>query len=367
MQTVVRQVAQRVVIAPDEFGGTLTAPEAAQAIADGWLRACPDAEVRLLPQSDGGPGFVDVLAAAGIGRLVPVAAVGPLGGPVAGNLLLDEDTVYLESAQFCGLHLIAAPGPDSRTAWEASTDGLGMALDAAVAAGARRIVVGLGGSATTDGGRGACEALGGWDRTRERLRGVDLVAATDVTNPLLGPTGAAAVFGPQKGADPQTVRRLEERLAAWAATMAHDGPPIVHEAGAGAAGGLGAFLLALGGRRRAGAAVVAEATRRAEQIAAADVVVTGEGRYDAQTAFGKVAAAVAADAATAGVDVLVIAGQVTDDADIPGVVAVHSMTAYAGSVQQAMKRPRSVLTQVAESVAREWDSTRGKVEGGMRE
>ncbi|ALG85188.1 glycerate kinase [Gordonia phthalatica] len=357
----------RVVIAPDEFGGTLTAQAAAAAIAAGWRRARPDDRLDLLPQSDGGPGFVDVLTAAGVGRTVEVPAVGPLGEPVVAHLLLDDTSAYLESAQVCGLHLLGEDGPSPRSAWAADTAGLGMLLTAAVDAGARRIVVGLGGSATTDGGRGACENLGGWDAARALLSDVELVAATDVTNPLLGPTGAAAVFGPQKGADAATLARLEERLAAWVDVLEHGGRRVRDLPGSGAAGGLGAFLLALGAHRGAGASVVADVTDRAARIAAADLVITGEGRFDRQTAYGKVIAAVAADAASAAVPVVVIAGQVVDGATVDGVRDVYSMARHAGSVERSVAQPAAVAADVAEHVARTWEPTRGKGEGGMRE
>lgn len=358
---------RRVVIAPDEFGGTMTARAAAEAIAEGWRRARPGDLLDLLPQSDGGPGFVDVLSAAGVGRIVTVPAVGPLGEPVVARLLLDRRSAYLESAQVCGLHLLGEDGPDTRSAWEADTSGLGMLLTAAVAAGAQRIVVGLGGSATTDGGRGACATIGGWDDARALLTGVEVVAATDVTNPLLGPTGAAAVFGPQKGADAATVDRLEDRLAAWADVLERDRRPVRDLPGAGAAGGLGAFLLALGGRRRAGASVVADVTDRAARIAVADLLITGEGRFDRQTAYGKVIAAVAADAAAAAVPVIVIAGQIADGATVDGVDAGYSMARFAGCVDRAMAHPAQVAAEVAEHIARTWVPTRGKAEGGMRE
>ncbi len=183
-----------------------------------------------------------------------------------------------------------------------------------MAAGAGRIVVGLGGSACTDGGRGMIEALGGVDAAREQLADVELIAATDVEHPLLGPMGAARVFGPQKGADPDTVLALERRLTEWAAELdAAAGRPISDEPGAGAAGGLGAALLALGGRRESGATIIAEFTHLADDVAAAELVITGEGRFDDQSLHGKVVSALAAEAR--GTPVLVLAGQVTLEED----------------------------------------------------
>ncbi|NLG46889.1 glycerate kinase [Gordonia sp. (in: high G+C Gram-positive bacteria)] len=362
----------RVVVAPDEFGGTLAADAAAAAIEAGWRRVRPDDVIDRLPQSDGGPGFLAVLSAAGVGDgVVAVPVTGPLGRPTDAHLLVDDETVYLESAQACGLPLLGSRGPTVASAWSADTRGVGMLLRAAVETGAKRIVVGLGGSATTDGGRGACEALGGVAAARDLLKQVSLIAATDVTNPLLGARGAATVFGPQKGADPETVAKLEQRLAEWAEVLEGDGGAVRAQAGAGAAGGLGAFLLAMGARRRSGAAVVAEVTGRAERIAAADLVVTGEGKFDAQTAAGKVVAAVASDARSASVPVVVVAGQVLPDADVDGVVAAYSMVVRAGSLEAAVGRPAAVLADVAEQVAD--DVSRGlggalaKSEGEMRE
>src|SRR6202042_506907 len=179
-----------------------------------------------------------------------------------------------------------------------------------------RIVVGLGGSASTGGGRGLIEELGGLDTARRRCAGVELIAACDVEHPLLGPWGAARVFGPQKGADPDTVAALEERLAQWAGELdAAAGRPVSAEAGAGAAGGIGAALLALGGRCESGAAIVAAHTGLAGDISAADLVLTGEGKFDDQSLCGKVVGALAAAALSSQVPVIVLAGQVElDDA-----------------------------------------------------
>ena len=356
--TTVNRTTLRVVIAPDEFGGTLSAVDAAEAIAQGWSVSRPGDRVRLLPQSDGGPGFVAVLQAAGVVSVRFLRVPGPLGRPVDAAVGHGADgTVYLEAAQACGLHLLGR-APDPSSACAASTAGVGTMLAAAVSSGATRIVVGLGGSATTDGGKGAVDALGGIDVARAQLSGIDLVVASDVDNPLLGAAGAAAVFGPQKGADPTTVTFLETRLTDWAATL---GDAVADLPGAGAAGGLGAALLALGGHRRSGADVVAEATGRRRQIAAADVIVTGEGRYDEQTARGKVIAALAAEAS--GTPLIVLAGQVRGTPDIAGVTAVRSVAAHAGSVERALQRPRETLMGLAADVA----STVDTIEGVMRE
>ncbi|HVQ50945.1 MAG TPA: glycerate kinase, partial [Mycobacterium sp.] len=315
----------QVLIAPDCYGDSLTAVEAAQAIADGWRRGRPDDELTLAPQSDGGPGFVGVLAGR-IGEQHTLRVSGPLTEDVSAEWVLDPAaplTAYIECAQACGLALIGGP-PTVQTALAAHSRGVGQLIVAAVRAGAGRIVVGLGGSACTDGGRGMVEELGAHARSttssslaaaRELLAGVELIAATDVEHPLLGPMGAATVFGPQKGADPDTVRVLERRLSDWAVQLdAAAGRAVSDEPGAGAAGGIGAALLALGGRRESGAAIIAEHTRLSDDVATAQLVITGEGRFDDQSLHGKVVSALAAGARSRGIPVLVLAGQVTLDA-----------------------------------------------------
>ncbi|OUC79271.1 glycerate kinase [Gordonia lacunae] len=349
----------RILIAPDSFGDTMSAVVAAQAIARGWSAARPEDELVVAPQSDGGPGFVDVLASR-FGTVITESVSGPLGAGVTARWLLDEpSTAYIECAQACGLHQLGGT-PTPRTAMTADTRGVGELVAAALARGAGRIVVGLGGSATTDGGRGLLEALGGGDRARERLRGVELVAASDVANPLVGPLGAAAVFGPQKGADPDTVTLLEGRLADWSRVLGElAGRDIAHEPGAGAAGGLGAALLALGGTRVSGAGVVAEVTGLAAEVAGADVVVTGEGKFDTQTLQGKVVSALHSAASSvgargAGAATIVLAGQVAlrpDEIAAAGVAAAHAIVDIAGSVEVAMGDAENQLVALAESVA----------------
>lgn len=345
----------RVVVMPDSFGGTLDAAAAAAAIGAGWQTGRPHDAVVLAPQSDGGPGFVEVLAASLGGEHRNLTVEGPLGDPVGASWLRRDATAYVEASQACGLHLLPEP-PDPHSARSASTAGVGELISAAVAAGCRRIVVGLGGSATTDGGRGAADRLGGLAAARQLLRDVDLVVATDVDNPLLGPGGAAAVFGPQKGADAATVARLEERLAGWADHLeATAGLDLRDEPGAGAAGGLGAFLLACGGRRTSGAQLVAAETHRRDQIAAADLVITGEGRIDAQTFRGKLVAVVADEAAAAAVPVLVLAGQsLLTAAESAAVGEVHSLVHHAGSLATAMTDAGPQLTDLAARLAARW-------------
>lgn len=343
----------RVLIAPDCFGDTMTAVGAAQAIADGWRHARPSDMLILAPQSDGGPGFVEVLASGHPDIQTRHARVrGPLAQDVDARWGYHPTTAtaYIESAQACGLHLLGGP-PTVDTAWDAHSSGVGQLIEEALRRGARTVVVGLGGSSCTDGGRGMVEALGGLEEAARKLAGVDLVAATDVEHPLLGPTGAARVFGPQKGADPATVGRLEARLAAWAAEIeAVTGRSVSGSPGAGAAGGLGAALLALGGRRESGAEMCASRTATGEQIAGADLLVTGEGRFDEQSLHGKVVGALAAAAHRHGVPVLVLAGQVTLAGPVlatAGITAAHAVADYAGSVQRAIEDAPAQLSGLA--------------------
>lgn len=377
----------RVLVAPDGFTGTLTAPEAAQALADGWLSARPGDEVDLCPLSDGGPGFLDVLeAAAPSSRRLAVETTGPLGGPVTAPVLLLEGpttTAAVESALACGTALLP-PGPAAeRDALAASTAGVGPLLAAARSAGAQRVLVGLGGSATTDGGAGALAALagaGGGALTRGGgpLRdvraddlpwlaalgaswgGVDLVAATDVDVPLLGPHGAARGFGPQKGASPADADLLEEALAAWRDAVEAADPAaagLAEVPGAGAAGGLGYGLLVLGGRREAGALAVSAAVGLAERAAAADVVLTGEGCLDWQSLRGKVVAQAARVGASAGVPVVVVAGQVRLDAAqaaAGGLALARAVVERPGELEASLAAPGPALSARTAQVALTW-------------
>lgn len=340
----------RVLIAPDCFGSTLTATEAAAAMAAGWSTARPGDVITRAPQSDGGPGFVDALAACGETRETTVA--GPLGDPVRARWRLTRiHTAYIEVAQACGLHLLpGAPTPQSALA--ATSLGVGQLIAAALEAGATALVIGLGGTACTDGGAGMVQALGGVEAFRAVLAGIEVLAATDVRNPLLGPEGAAAVFGPQKGADEEMVRLLEARLEEWAAEL---GGGVAEREGTGAAGGLGAALLAAGARVRSGSEVLGELTGRRAAIGTSDLVLTGEGRLDEQTLQGKVCARIAAEAREARVPAVVLAGQVTlDPARWPelGAESVYSLAESAGSVDAAMAHAAQALETLAALVGR---------------
>jgi glycerate 2-kinase len=345
----------RVLIAPDSYGDSLTAVEAAAAIATGWNRQRPHDQFTVAPQSDGGPGFVDVLASR-LGERRQVTVCGPLDGEVAAAWVLDSEsaTAYLECAQACGLALLGGP-PTPQTAVSAHSRGVGQLIAAALAARAGRIVVGLGGSACTDGGRGMVDELGGLQAARRRLADVELVAASDVEYPLLGPWGAARIFGPQKGADPPTVAALEKRLTEWAAQLdGTAGRPVSAESGAGAAGGIGAALLALGARCESGASIIAEHTHLADDIAAADLLITGEGRFDDQSLHGKVIGELAAAARPRDLPVVVLAGQVDLDhlaLRSAGVTAAYALADYAGSVRLALADAANQLMGLASQVA----------------
>jgi glycerate 2-kinase len=362
----------RVLIAPDKFAGTLSAIEAAQAIADGWRRRAPNDELDLVPMADGGPGFVDVLHASIGGELLAVTVSGPYGEEVPGSLLLDGETAYVECAQACGLHLTPV---SERRAEDATTYGVGQLVAEAVAAGATRVVVGLGGSATTDGGAGLLAALGATAvpedaltrgpaglgevesvdvaPARARVDGVRLVAASDVDNPLLGLTGAASVFGPQKSLAEdrlQAVDALLQRLA-----DATD-PKVARGKGAGAAGGLGFALLLLGADRQPGVELVSEAVGLAERARWSDLVITGEGAFDFSSRGGKVPAGVAAVAAEALQPCIALAGRVligSREMRTLGIESAYSMVDLVGE-EASFSNPAGSLAALAERTARSW-------------
>lgn len=355
----------RVLVAPDKLAGTLSAVEAADAIAAGWRREAPYDEIDRVPLSDGGPGFVDVLYAATGGERHEVRVRGPLGEPVRATVLRVGATAYLECAQACGLALTGGRGATATT-----TYGVGQLLRAALDLGVRRIVVGLGGSATTDGGAGLLAALGAGasvplDRGGGSLHGitwlrvphapaVEIIAATDVDNPLTGRRGAAAVFGAQKGLGSEDAERIDRALHDLARLA---GPELETAAGAGAAGGLGYALLLLGAHRRPGLDVVAEAVGLAGRVAAADLVITAEGALDATSAAGKVPVGVARLAAAADRPCLALAGRVTvspeemKELEAGGIVAAYSLVDAVGE-ERALGQPAAALADLAARVAR---------------
>ncbi|MBO9521474.1 MAG: glycerate kinase [Nocardioidaceae bacterium] len=330
---------RRVVIAPDSFKGSISAAEAARAIATGWLPVRPHDDLSHLPMADGGEGTLDALALPNTSTWHILGVTGPDGRPVeAAWLLLGDGTAVVEVAQTSGLPLMATPD-----ALGATSRGLGDLL-AAVAREpeVRRIVVGLGGSASTDGGRGALEALG----TVPPPRG-GVVCLTDVTAPLLGPRGAARQFGPQKGASPADVEVLEDRLRAWAALLGGD----PDQPGAGAAGGI-AFGLATrwGAVLRPGAPYVASAIGLDAAVADADLVVTGEGSFDGQSLQGKATGHVLEIAARYDRPALVACGRAGLRAH-EGVLAVVETSRLAGSAAASMAEAARWLTEAGGRMA----------------
>jgi len=377
----------RVLIAPDKFAGTLTAVEAAAAIAEGWRRTAPADQLVEVPLADGGPGFVDVLHAALGGELVDVRVSGPLGEPVDAEVLVVAGTAYVESAQACGLHLV----PEPRDPRATTTYGVGELLLAARDAGALRVVVGLGGSGTNDAGAGLLAALGaravdvdGADVTDLMRRGggglrriaavdlrpalvavagLELVVASDVDNPLLGLRGATNGFGPQKGADDATVMELEGSLESFARAVGRraDGKDPAVALGAGAAGGLGYAVLHLGAARVPGIATVLDTVDLAGHVGRADLVLTGEGAFDWQSLHGKVVSGVAEAALAQGRGCVVLAGRV--DVGRREYLAVGVSGAYAVlddlrdrglPADEAFAHPAARLADLAERAARTW-------------
>ena len=369
--------AVRIVIAPDKFAGTLTAVEAAEAIAVGWARHAPDDELIQLPMADGGPGFVDTLASALGGELLSVTVSGPNGVAVPGAVLVStapdgRRTAYIESSHACGLHLV---GEADRNPGTASSFGVGELVSAAVDAGADRIVVGLGGSGTNDGGAGMLLALGArstpgdallggplglesltsvdLSAAADRLAGVEVLAASDVDNPLLGLRGATNVFGPQKGVATADLPRYDAALQKLAELS---GAGKITQAGAGAAGGIGWALLAVGAKRVPGIGTVTEALGLSAAVGSADLVISGEGSFDSQSAGGKVVVGVARIAEEALRPCIVIAGRVevgNREMRAMGISSAYSMVDVVGR-EASFTRPADALAQTARRVAKTW-------------
>jgi glycerate kinase len=360
-----------ILIAPDSFKGSLTSVEVARALAGGWLRARPDDEILNAPLGDGGEGTIYAIAYAGGWEWLETGVddleeIEQLGAKwLRSN---DGGRAYVELAQASGLSLPSML-PGDRDPINVGTHGTGQVLRAVLDAGVRQITLGIGGSATTDGGRGMLRALGLTDdgdridlgQLDPRLADVDLQIACDVSNPLLGPTGAAAVYGPQKGATPAQVVELDARLTKWADRLeAATGRRERDTPGAGAAGGVGFGLLAIQDRLRSfglrpGIDLVMEAADFEAKLATADLVITGEGRIDSQTAFGKTALGVARRAAAAGVPCIGVGGGV-EPAGIDSLAAVGAIavpvTEHPQSVEQAMAAGWEPVARCGERIAR---------------
>lgn len=367
-----------VLIAPDKFKGSLTAPEVAEAVAAGLRRVRPDVQVRLAPVADGGDGTVQAALASGYVS-VPVRVAGPVGEPVDTEIAIDGDTAVVELASASGLALL---DPDELAPLAASSEGTGEAILAALDAGARNVVLGVGGSACTDGGAGMLTVLGarvldaadnplppgGGPLSRvtavdlsgldSRLAETNFVLASDVDNPLLGERGAAHVYGPQKGADQEQVRFLDEALGRWArAVLAAGGRDVAEQPGAGAAGGVGYGALAvLGARMRPGVDVILELIDFDHQLDGAGLVITGEGAIDEQTLHGKGPAGVAARAVEAGVPVVAIAGrcQLTPERlREAGIEAAYALTDIESDPQRCIHEAATLLVDLGERLAQD--------------
>ena len=382
-----------IVVAPDSFKGSIDAAPAAAAIAQGWLAVRPGDTITTLPQADGGEGTLDAIAAAVPGATVrgPVSVRGPDGRHVPASWLeLADGTAVVEMASAAGLPLMA-----NLDALGASTLGLGELLSHVLDTQPQKLVIGLGGSATTDGAAGAFGALGlvhtsgahGAD-WRDELSHVDLAALrqpppggvellTDVNAPLLGPHGAAAVFGPQKGADATQVELLEQRLTRWVSALESAGiPSVADQPGAGAAGGAGYGFMALwGATATPGAERVARITGLNAAVRGADLLITGEGRFDATSLTGKVVGHGLELARTAGVPVTVVAGDLAQDPRALASTGAHgrsdngsgaqrrsavngvSLTQLAGSGDAALAEPHKWLIEAGARAAREFSSS----------
>jgi len=370
----------QVLIAPDKFKGSLTAAEVAAHVAAGLERSCPGVPVTQLPVADGGDGTVDAAVAAGY-RRVEIGVRGPTGHAITAAFAMLDGTAIIESAQACGLSRL----PDGKPApLAATTRGVGELIAVALRMKAQRIVLGLGGVATTDGGSGLVRALGGklldeqgheiapggaalaelcsLDLTGMRdFSGIEVLVACDVDNPLLGPEGAAVVYGPQKGASAEDVTVLEAGLAHWADLADRAlGPPMRDKAGAGAAGGLGYAALAfLGATMRPGIELMLELLSFTEHLADARLVITGEGALDAQTLRGKAPVGVARATALAAPDVPVVAvaGRCTLTAEqlrAAGIRAAYALTDIEPDVPRCIAKAGPLLEVLMSRVCGDW-------------
>ncbi len=379
----------KVVVATDSFKGSMRSDEAGAIIATGLRESLESAEIMVIPVADGGEGTTDAVVRATGGELKGVEVTGPLGDPVTAHygLLPDGETAVMEMASASGIELVAA---DRLDPMRATTFGTGEMIGAALEGGAREIILGIGGSATVDGGTGMAQALGyrlltaaGSECGRggealstiatiesgavlPALRECRIRVACDVTNPLLGERGAASVFGPQKGATPEMVELLEEGLGSLAKVWIREGLlEDVDRPGDGAAGGLGAGLRAFcRAEMSSGADLVADITGFDEEILDADFLVTGEGRTDEQTAGGKLCAVLAAKARNAGASTILISGALHGDLEeLSGLFdAVFSAVQDVCTLEKAIERGRKNLSITARNVGRILALGRGLME-----
>jgi glycerate kinase len=370
----------RIVVAPDSFKGSLTALEVAHAIKAGVKRFVPEAEVDEVPMADGGEGTVQALVDATGGQMITQEVCDPLGNRIQANfgILGDGNTSVIEMAAASGLPLVPE---GKRNPMLTTTFGTGELIRAALDRGCRKLIVGIGGSATVDGGAGMAQALGarllGKDGNEvprgggglEHLDLIDVsqldariaeaatVVACDVDNPLVGPRGGPEVYGPQKGATPEMVKKLDRYLDRYADIIKRDlDIDVKEEPGAGAAGGLGAGLMAfLNAELRSGIDIVIEASELEGHLRDADLVITGEGKIDGQTIYGKTPIGVAKAAKKYGIPVIGIGGGISDDASVVydnGIDALMSIISYPMSLESAMKQAYDLVVNAAERAMR---------------
>ncbi|MFJ7747138.1 glycerate kinase [Peribacillus sp. NPDC097295] len=370
----------KIVIAPDSYKGSLSALEASQAIERGVKKVLPTSETVLVPVADGGEGTMDSLIAATNGRKVEVLVKGPLLDNIQGayGILGDQETCVIEMASASGLCLVES---DKLNPMTATTYGTGELIKKALNDGCRKFILGVGGSATNDGGAGMLQALGmkllddeglsirfggeGLSRIVEidtkdfdsRITECEFLIASDVQNPLVGPEGASAVFGPQKGATPDMVAFLDNALSIWADLVeAKTGLHLHNKVGAGAAGGIGgAFQAFFPSKTKRGIDIVIEYTKLSEKLQGAQCVFTGEGQIDYQTASGKTPMGVAEKAKEFGIPVFALAGSIGTGIEVlynHGITSVHSIVSAPISLEEAIERGSELLEFSAEQVMR---------------
>ncbi|MBY0098385.1 glycerate kinase [Mesobacillus maritimus] len=369
----------KIVIAPDSFKESLSAYEACQAIERGFREIIPNAVYEKIPMADGGEGTVQSLVNATGGTILETYVTGPLGEQVLAfyGLLGDGKTAVIEMAASSGLHLVPM---DQRNPLLTTTRGLGELISAALDQGATSLIIGLGGSATNDGGAGMIQALGARLLDMEgkeippgggglshlvtidlstfdpRVRDVVIQVACDVDNPLTGPTGASAIYGPQKGATPELVEQLDKNLNHFANVYEKQLKKYVRNyPGAGAAGGLGAGLMAfLSAELKSGVEIVLETLRFEDQMKDADLVITGEGKIDSQTIFGKTPIGVAKTAKKFGIPVIALCGSYTEDSKIVhnhGIDALFTIVPGTVTLTDAIKNAAQYMEQTARNIA----------------
>ncbi len=370
----------KIVIAPDSYKGSIYAYDAAKAMADGVRRVLPDAEVVLVPVADGGDGTLETLVETSGGRIITSEVTGPLGGTVSAQwgAMGDGVTAVAEMARTSGLALVRL---EDRDPLNATTYGLGEVILEALEAGFRRFILGIGGSATNDAGAGMAQALGvrlldadgadlppggaalarlaridtsGLD---PRAADADFDVACDVNNPLTGPEGASAVYGPQKGATPAIVHQLDAALAHFAGVVKRDlGADVDGVPGSGAAGGLGGGIMAfLGGRLRPGVDIVLDKVDLASRLGGADLIITGEGCMDFQTVYNKAPIGVARLAGERGIPVIGVSGSLGDgftDVHEHGISAAVAITHAPMTLDEATDRAAELIASATEQAMR---------------